>query len=55
MRILKLKVFTNKSNGQTAVHLPKKIFEKIPSSVEIKVPQQFLKQPKKLSGAKWKK
>jgi len=40
----KLKVFTNKRNGQLALHPPKKIFEKFPKNIEIKVPMKFIKK-----------
>lgn len=41
---LRLKVFTNHSNGQTAVHLPKKMFIKMPDTVQIKVPRELIKK-----------
>lgn len=39
-----LKVFINRSNGQSAVHLPKKMFEKVPKEVEIRVPEKYMKK-----------
>jgi hypothetical protein len=40
---LNLKVFTNKRNGQTAIHLPKKLFIKLPKQVDVEIPKKFLK------------
>jgi hypothetical protein len=34
-RLLNLKVYRNKSNGQFLVHLPKKIMKVIPSMVKV--------------------
>lgn len=41
---LNLKVFTNHRNGQTAVHLPKKMFIRLPTNVQIKVPRGLIKK-----------
>jgi len=41
---LKLKVFTNKRNGQMAIHPPKSIFIKFPKDIEIKIPKEFIKK-----------
>jgi hypothetical protein len=41
---INLKVFTNHSNGQTSVHLPKKMFIKLPTNVQIKVPKELIKK-----------
>lgn len=48
---LNLKVFTNTANGQTAVHLPKKMFTKMPDTVQVKVPRKLIK--KEFRGFKW--
>ena len=40
---MKLKVFINKSNGQAAIHLPKKMFIKLPKQINIEVPKKLLK------------
>lgn len=40
---MKLKVFINKRNGQSAVHLPKRYFTKIPDYVDLKIPKKFVK------------
>jgi len=44
MKLLNLKVFVNKRNGQTAVHLPKKELLKIPPRVEIRIPKEYIKK-----------
>ena len=44
MKLLNLKVFVNKSNGQSAIHLPKKLFNEIPKNVEIRIPKSFFKE-----------
>ena len=41
---MKLKVFINKRNGQSAVHLPKKMFIKMPKTIQIKIPNGLLKK-----------
>lgn len=40
----KLKVFINKANGQSAVHLPKNMLKSIPQEVEVKVDKQYVKK-----------
>ena len=40
----KLKVFINKANGQTSVHLPKNMLKQIPTEVEVKVDKQYIKK-----------
>lgn len=41
---LNLKVFMNKANGQTAIHLPKKIFKVVPEQIQIQVPKNLIKK-----------
>jgi hypothetical protein len=41
---LTLIVFINGSNGQPAVHLPKKMFNEIPPNVDINIPKKYLKE-----------
>lgn len=48
---INLKVFTNSANGQTAVHLPRKMFIKMPTEIQIKVPAKLIK--KEFRNIKW--
>ena len=50
---LNLKVFTNHRNGQTAIHLPKKMFIKMPNTVQIKIPKELIKKEFRKGGLKW--
>lgn len=41
---LSLKVFTNKSNNQGIVYLPKKELTKLPKNIEIEIPDDVAKR-----------
>jgi len=58
-----LKIFTNKSNNQTAIHLPQRMLSKMPSNIklvpsnkkvpEIRIPREYFKKNFKEVPKKW--
>jgi hypothetical protein len=43
---LNLKIFFNKTSGQPSVILPKKMFNQMPKTISIDIPNKYLKTDK---------
>lgn len=58
-----LKIFTNRSNNQTAIHLPQRMLDKMPTDIklvpsdskisEIRIPKEYFKKNFKVVHKKW--